>query len=401
MEVLGALAILVFAFAVVSRRLDGTVVTAPMAFVAAGLVAGWTGLLDLGGVTEAGGEHEAAREAMFLVAELALVLLLFTDATRVRPGRLRGNVLPLRLLLVGLPLTIGLGTVVALAVLTDLQAWECAVVAAVLAPTDAALGQAVVSSPLVPERIGESLHVESGLNDGGSVPFLMVFLALAAADAGLGEGWVRFSLEQIGYGALIGGTLGAAGGWALRRAAERGWALPSFEQLGLAALAIAVWFIAEQAGGNGFIAAFVGGAAAGRTAGPLRERVLQFAEEEGQVLNLAVFFAFGIFASAALPEATGPSVAYAVLSLTAIRMLPVAVATAGLRLPLSTVAFLGWFGPRGLASIILGFVVVQEQPELSGLDSILVTVTLTVLLSVFAHGITAAPLTRAYARSQP
>ena len=175
MVALGLIACALFAFALLSRRVEGTVVTGPMVFVAAGLVCGWTGLVEFGSAAH-GGDHDAAREIVFLVAELALVLLLFTDAARIDPRSLRGNPLPARLLGIGLPLTVGLGALVGLLVLTDLEPWECAIVAAVLAPTDAALGQAVISSPAVPERVREGLGVESGLNDGGSVPFLMLFM---------------------------------------------------------------------------------------------------------------------------------------------------------------------------------------------------------------------------------
>jgi sodium/hydrogen antiporter len=395
MVVLGVLACLVFGFGLLSRRLEGTVVSAAMVFVAAGLIAAWTGVVDLGAATHL--DPAVSREAVFLVAELALVLLLFTDAARIDPRHLRRNALPLRLLAIGLPLTIGLGTLLALLLLSDLDPWECAIVAAVLAPTDAALGQAVVSSPLVPLRVREGLNVESGLNDGGSVPFLTLFIALAASHEGLEEGWIRFAAEQIGYGALIGVGVGVAGGAALRRAAERGWTTTVFERLALAALAIVAWYAAGEAGGNGFIAAFVGGGGAGMAAGPLRERVLDFAEEEGQLLNLAVFFIFGVFAAEALGDATWEMVTYAVLSLTVIRMLPVAVAVIGLGLRPATVAFLGWFGPRGLASIILALVVIEEEPALAGNAEIFLVMTITVLLSVLAHGVSAAPLTRRYA----
>jgi NhaP-type Na+/H+ or K+/H+ antiporter len=394
---LGLLACLVFGFGLLAGRLEGTVVTAPMVFVTAGLVAGGTGILDFGAAAHATGG--LSREAVFLVAELALVLLLFSDAARIDPRALRGNAIPLRLLLIGLPLSIAIGTMLALVLLSDLEFWECAIVAAILAPTDAALGQAVVSSPMLPVRIRQGLNVESGLNDGGTVPFLTLFIALAAAEEDIDGGWVRFALEQIGYGALIGVACGVVGGVALRRAAARGWTTHVFEQLALAALAVIAWFVADEAGGNGFIAAFVGGGAAGVAIGPeLRERVLEFAEEEGELLNLAVFLLFGVFAWQALGDTTWEIVFYAVLSLTVVRMVPVAIALIGLGLRPSTIAFLGWFGPRGLASVILALVVVEEEPKLTGLSQLFLTMTVAVLLSVFAHGITAAPLTRRYAR---
>jgi len=392
---LGLLACVLLAFALVSRRIEGSIVTAPMLVVSAGLVASWTGLVDFGSAAHGGTE---APELVFIVAELALVLLLFSAAAQLDPQTLRGNPLPVRLLGIGLPLTIGLGTVLALVVLTELEPWECAIVAAVLAPTDAALGQAVFSSDELPLKVRQGLNVESGLNDGGSVPFLTLFIALAATEEGIDGGWLQFTLEQIGYGALVGAAAGAAGGLALRRAVEAGWTRGVFEQLGLAAVAVIAWVAADEVGGNGFIAAFVAGGAAGVAVGTLRERLLQFTEEEGEVLNLGVFFIFGAFAADALSAATWPMLAYGLLSLTVIRMLPVAVALLGLGLRAPTVAFVGWFGPRGLASIILALVVIEEEPELAGLEIIFVVVTVTVLLSVFAHGISAAPLTRWYGR---
>ena len=279
-----------FCFALFARKVEGSVITAPMVFVTAGLVAGWTGLLDFGSATHAEGGSEGAHEVVLVAAELALVLLLFTDAARIDVRTLRGNPLPLRLLCIGLPLTILLGTVVAVALLADLELWECAIVAAVLAPTDAALGQAVVTNPALPLRVRQGLNVESGLNDGGSVPFLTLFIGLAAAEEGLGGGWLRFAVEQIGYGTLIGAAAGVAGGVALRRASARGWTVPLFEKLALAALAVILFVAADEVGGNGFIAAFVGGGAAGAAAGPVAVRALDLAEEDGELLNLAIFF---------------------------------------------------------------------------------------------------------------
>ena len=400
MVTLAVLGGVLFCFALFARRVDGTVITAPIVFVSAGLVAGWTGLVDFGSAAHGDTASEASHEVVLVVAELALVLLLFTDAARINPRALRGNALPLRLLCIGLPLTIALGTAVAVALLSDLTLWECAIVAAVLAPTDAALGQAVVSNPALPLRVRQGLNVESGLNDGGSVPFLTLFIGLAAAEEGLGGGWLRFAVEQIGYGTLIGAAAGVAGGAALRRASARGWTVPLLEKLAFAALAVITFVAADEVGGNGFIAAFVGGGAAGMAAGSVTARALDFAEEDGELLNLAVFFIFGVFASHTLGDASWQVVTYAVLSLTLIRMLPVAVSVIGLGLRPATVGFLGWFGPRGLASIILALVVVEDAPALTGIEQIFLVMTVTVLLSVFAHGITAAPLSRRFASAR-
>jgi sodium/hydrogen antiporter len=372
-----------------------------MLFVSAGLLAGWTGILDIGAAGHAGsGQAEASREVVLVVAEVALVLLLFADAARLDVRTLRHNPLPFRLLGIGLPLTVLLGTAFAVALLGHLELWECAIVAAVLAPTDAALGQIVIASPLVPKPLRAGLNVESGLNDGGTVPFLTLFIALALSEEHMKGGWLAFAVEQIGYGALIGAVVGAAGGRALRRAAERGWTRPEFERLALAALAVIAWLASDEAGGNGFIAAFIAGGGAGTAAGALRGRMLEFAEEEGQLLNLAVFFIFGLFAAEALGDATAAMVVYAVLSLTVVRMVSVAIATIGLGLAPADVALLGWFGPRGLASIVLALAVVDQAPALAGVEEIFLVMTVTVLLSVLLHGVSAAPLVRRFA-AQP
>jgi NhaP-type Na+/H+ or K+/H+ antiporter len=395
---LGVIACLVFCFGLVSRRLERTPLTGPMLFVASGMFAGWTGILDVGAAAHAATGHaEAAREVVLVVAELALVLLLFADAARLDVRTLRQNPLPFRLLGIGLPLTVLLGTAFAVALLGGLELWECAIVAAVLAPTDAALGQIVIASPLVPMRLREGLNVESGLNDGGSVPLLALFIALALSEQHVKGGWLVFAVEQIGYGALIGAAVGAAGGLALRHAAERGWTTPEFERLALAALAVIAWLASDEARGNGFIAAFIGGGAAGMAAGSLRDRMLEFTEEEGQLLNLAVFFSFGLFAAEALGDATAAMVVYAVLSLTVVRMVSVAIATIGLGLAPAGVALLGWFGPRGLASIVLALAVVDQAPALAGVEEIFLVMTVTVLLSVLLHGVSAAPLIQRFA----
>ena len=387
------LAVVVFLFSLISRWLEGTILTAPLVFVATGVVLGPAGF----GVAEfALDEH-----TVLLLGEIALAIVLFTDAAQTNLRTLRQNeALPLRLLGIGMPLTIALGTGVAALLLTDLTFWEAAIVGTVLAPTDAALGQPVVSNPRVPARIRQVLNVEAGLNDGLSVPFLALFLTLAAAaEEHLSASvWIRFALEQVGFGALVGVGVGLAGGWLVSLASLRGWMNESFQRLALLALAIVAWALADTVGGNGFIAAFVGGLVVGPTVKRVGERLIRFTEAEGQLLNLSVFFIFGVLAAGLVQSLSWTIVLYALLSLTVIRMLPVALSLLGTRLRVVSVLFAGWFGPRGLASIVLGLVVVEEAPLLAGRDEIELVVTLTVLLSVLLHGVTAAPLSAAYAR---
>jgi sodium/hydrogen antiporter len=388
---LGVIAAVVLAYALISRSLERTIVTAPMVFVAAGILAG-PKVLDLVGLDITSGSG-------LVVAEVALVIVLFTDASRIDLRTLRGNAsLPARLLGIGMPLTIGAGVIAAALLVTDLDFWEGAVLAAILAPTDAALGKAVVSSRLVPTRVRQALNVESGLNDGLAVPFLFLFLALAVEQAtGAGE-WARFAVEQIGIGAAVGVGAGVLGAWAIDHAVRRRMITATFQQLSIVALAVGVWAAAGELGGNGFIAAFAGGMVAGRITPACGEHILDFAEDEGELLNLAVFFIFGVAALDFLDAMTWEIALFALLSLTVIRMLPVALSLLGTGMRLDAIAFIAWFGPRGLASIILALVVLDEEPELPAIDFVLAAMTLTVLASVIAHGVSAGPLVRAYGR---
>jgi NhaP-type Na+/H+ or K+/H+ antiporter len=380
---LAVLAAVVLAYALVSRRLELSAISAPMVFVAAGILAG-PDVLDLF-------ELNATRGTAFHIAELTLAILLFADAARIDLRSLRADAgLPGRLLGIGMPLTILLGMVAGAVLLTELEFWEAAIVAAILAPTDAALGLAVVTSPAVPERIRRALVVESGLNDGLTVPFLALFLAIAAEQTvPEARDWLGFALEQIGLGTLIGAAVGGGGSWLVQRCGARRLTTPLFEQFGVLALGVLAFLLADEAGGNGFIAAFVGGLAAGRVAGASGERLFEFADEQGQLLSLAVFFIFGAVALSFLDDADFGIVVYALLSLTLVRMIPVAVAVAGMGFDRASTAFMGWFGPRGLASIILAFVVAEEEPELPALEVILAAMTVTVLASVALHGVSA------------
>jgi NhaP-type Na+/H+ or K+/H+ antiporter len=390
---LAVVAAVVLAYSLVSRRLELSAISAPMVFVAAGIVAG-PDVLDLV-------ELDATHGTAFHVAEITLALLLFSDAARIDLASLRGDAgLAGRLLGIGMPLTILLGMAAGAVLLTELEFWEAAIVAAVLAPTDAALGQAVVSSRAVPARIRQALLVESGLNDGLSVPFLALFLAIAVDQTvPAGSDWLAFAAEQIGLGTLIGVAVGGGGAWLVERSAERGLTTSLFEQFAVLALAVLAFVLADEAGGNGFIAAFVGGLAAGRVSARSGERIFEFTEEQGKLLGFVVFFLFGSVAISFLDAADFGIVVYALVSLTLVRMLPVALAVAGMGFRPSTVAFMGWFGPRGLASIILALVVAEEEPELPALGVILAAMTVTVLASVLLHGLSAVPLVRAYARA--
>ena len=383
---------LLFAFSLVSRRLEGTIVTAPMVFTTAGMLM----FPALPWIMSAGFN----KNVFLRLAEIGLVLLLFTDASRTELDTLRSiGSLPVRLLSVGMLLTIALGAVVARLVFPQLSVLEAGILSTILAPTDAGLGQVVVNSPRLPLRIREALNVEAGLNDGLSVPFLLFFIALAAARIeGGAASLTQFIGEQLGFGALVGLTIGLGGGWLMGFARRVEWLADSYQQIGVVALALLCLTVSEIVGASMFIASFVAGLAVQVGFKDAGKHSVEFAEEWGQLFNLSVFFLFGVLVVRDWPQFSGASWLYAVLSLTVIRMLPVAIALMGARLSSASVAFVGWFGPRGLASIVLGLVYLEQEMNLPGEPAIRSAVMVTVLLSIFAHGLSAIPAIDLYAR---
>jgi NhaP-type Na+/H+ or K+/H+ antiporter len=386
------LAIILLGFAAISQRIEGTSITAPMVFTAAGLV---VGVEALGLVDPAATGVEAK-----ILAEATLTVVLFSDASRIDLGALKRTVwLPARLLGIGLPLTIVAGFLAALVVLDDLSWPEALVLAVVLAPTDAALGLAVVTSPRLPVRIRQSLNVESGLNDGICVPLFFIALAIALAEEGaIGHGnAAELVAEKIGYGALAGALAGAIAAGIVVWAGGRKLVDETWMQVVPVAGALLAFGLAEAIEGSGFIAAFVGGA----VFGGLRRRrggdVSHLIEQSGAVLIAVTFVVFGaVLLGPALRDLTWQVALYAALSLTLIRMLPVAISMLGSGTRPPTVAFLGWFGPRGAASIVFALLLLEEE-ALAGQPVILTTAFVTVGLSVLAHGVTAAPLASRYA----
>ena len=369
-----------------------------MAFIAMGMFLGAEafGLVDLG----------VENELFLLVGEAALVLTLFTDAVRINISSLRENEsLPARLLALGMPMTIAGGTALAALMFTDLTFFEAAIIGTVLSPTDAGLGQALVNNPRVPMHIRQALNVESGLNDGIATPILFMFLALAEAqeEAGSASFWTSYAIKELGFGLLVGLAVGLIGGWLTGHAMRRKLMTRTFQWLTFPALALVAWLLAVMVEGNGFIAAFTAGLATAWITGDLikerlKENVVAFSETGGQLLDFVVFFIFGAIVVNELNMLDWETVLYALLSLTLVRMLPVAISLIGSRLHRGTVLFMGWFGPRGLASIVLGTIVLQESPALDGLERIQDIVMVTVALSVFAHGISTTPFVRLYLR---
>jgi NhaP-type Na+/H+ or K+/H+ antiporter len=385
---LAIIAGLVFAWGTLSARLERFDMTAPIAFTAAGL------LLTHGPLTPLGVAPSA--ELVKVLAEITLALVLFSDASRIGLHHLRADLgLCLRLLGVGLPLTIGLGTLLALALPGVTSIWIALLIGAALAPTDAALGAGMMVNPAVPARIRRLINVESGLNDGIATPVVTVAIAGAATAEHAGHAGPGEAVAELALGLVIGALVGGGGGWLIKIARRRGWVAEGFAGAAVLGLAVCSYATSVALHGNGFIAAFVGGlgfAAAGGQAA----RLVPFVEETGAVVSLLVWLMFGVVAVVpAFENLTWQTAAYAVLSLTVIRMLPVAVALAGTGLGRATVAFVGWFGPRGLASVVFALLALEALGETAA-KPVITVIAFTVLLSVIAHGLTADPLAKRY-----
>jgi NhaP-type Na+/H+ or K+/H+ antiporter len=386
-------ALLIFGFGLFSRASERSPISAAMVFVTVGMVAGPIGL----GFLKEGINAPLVR----ILAEVTLVLVLFVDASTINLHSLiREKGVPFRLLLIGLPLTMALGLGLAFPLFDNINPWALALMAFILSPTDAALGQPVVASPDVPENIKEAINVESGLNDGIALPPILACLSVLSLATGEKLGayyWIVFTLKQFLFGPLLGAIVGWLGGRLVDKASKSGWMNPTFQRLAAWSLAVMSYAFAEIFHGNGFIAAFFGGLMLGIHTPIVRERIQEFGEAEGQQLALFVFLMFGL---AAVPTVVvywdWKAWLYAILSLTVIRMLPVAACLRGTRLNWQSVALIGWFGPRGIASVLYLLLVVNKV-GFAGYERIMSVIVLTVLLSVFLHGMSAVPLSRLYA----
>jgi len=385
------LALFVLGFGMISGWLKRSIITPPMIFVTFGFLMG----PRLFGFIE----FDIDNKIIHTLAEITLVLILFTDASLINLKILiKERCIPLRLLNIGMPLTIIFGTLLALIFFDYLKFWEAAVVAAILAPTDAALGQAVVTSKHVPVRIRQALNVESGLNDGLALPVVLLLSALAGATQANASVnfWFEFTAKQIILGPLVGIGIGYMGGKMMHLCLRIKCINDSFHQLSAVAMALLVFWLAESIGGNGFLASFCAGLTIGNICQDVCHRMYEFAEVEGQLLKLLTFLIFGnIMVSLNLDHINWPIVLYGILSLTVVRMIPVAISLIGTRLKWDSILFLGWFGPRGIASILFGLLIL-EKVNINAREEIYLIVISTVLMSIFLHGLSAGPWSKVY-----
>jgi NhaP-type Na+/H+ or K+/H+ antiporter len=382
--------LLVILFVSQSARLGRAYLNGPIIFLVAGGVVGLT-LVDA----------EAGSEGIRIVAEVTLVLVLFHDAAELQPRQLRtDSAYTGRLLLIGLPLTVGAGFFLARGLFPEIGGWLALLIAAALAPTDAGLGAATVMNPVVPGRVRRILNVESGLNDGLATPVVLFAIAAAAglADGDEGHGVLEAVLELM-IGAVVGVVVGYLAGRLIERSRGRGWADRGLLPIATLAVPLLCYYGAVEIGGNGFIAAFVAGTVAAASQASVEDvhESVALTGLTSTFLSYAVWMLFGVTAVAHLaPLFSWQNIVFAVLSLSVVRMAPVALSLLGSGLKLRTVAFVGWFGPRGLASIIFALIAFESLHEEPAVATVLSVIATTVVLSVLAHGLTAPPWANRY-----
>ncbi|HDO1319043.1 TPA: cation:proton antiporter [Aeromonas veronii] len=385
---LAVIAAFLLVYSLIAGRFESKLVNGPLLF----LLTGW--LLGPGGLELLSLSIDSA--GIKLLAELTLVIVLFNDAANTNWQVLLANrQLPIRLLLIGLPLTLLCGALFGHWIFPDLPLLEMAILSTILAPTDAALGKAVVSNPAVPAPVREGLNQESGLNDGICVPVLLLLLALIAPTeqhAGTATLAITLMLEEIGIGLLVAFVLTSLTIRLLKISYLNGWQLPLWRQLTMPGLALLCFALAQTLGGSGFIAAFVGGLFIGHRLGEHKHAYIDSCEGYGDLLSVVIWMVFGATLMPILPELLHWQYwLYAIASLTLLRMVPVWLSLIGTGLKPELKLFIGWFGPRGLASIVFAVMVLQNEPSLIGQRPIIATVLCTIILSVILHGLTAYP----------
>ncbi|MEE9680752.1 cation:proton antiporter [Pseudomonas moraviensis] len=382
---LALLAAFLLTYSIFAGRFESRLLNGPLMFMLAGLILGpaFLGIL----------QPRIDSHGLRILAELTLAIVLFSDAANADLKVLKAHEgLPLRLLLIGLPLTMLSGWLLGIWLFPQAPLIELALLAILLAPTDAALGKAVVSNPKVAAPVREGLNVESGLNDGICVPVLLMFLALLIEEHTQSPLSLAIELffEELGIGALIGGTLTFMAWLMQRSSAKHHWQTPMWSQLTLPGLAVLCFATAQTLGGSGFIAAFVGGLLASYLFAEQKHDLLKASEEFASLLSIITWVVFGALVIPSVWSSFTVDVwLYALLSLTVIRIVPVLVSLAGTGFDFETRLFIGWFGPRGLASIVFA-IMILDYPLQTG-RTLVAVAACTVLLSVLLHGLSANP----------
>ncbi|MDA8870083.1 cation:proton antiporter [Rhizobiaceae bacterium] len=375
------------AFALVAKSVSRSFVTAPILALFFGCL---LASLELA-------PTKITQEHLHTVAEVALIMLLFLDAAKTDvPGLIRRHAWPARALLFGMPLAFLGGAVVLFLLLPQSPLPVVLLIAAILVPTDAALGQSVVQSDAVPERLRRAIVVESGLNDGIALPAVLMFAAFAAVSAEAPPmGWPLYGLMQITVGPLVGAALGYAAGRAFLVAQEKGTTSERYEGIAVLGLAFFAYFLATMLGGNGFIAAFVCGIGFGWIVGDRCSFIFEFTENEGQLLSWSAFFLIGaLLVPDAIAALDGAMLAAILLSLLVVRPLAIALSLIGTDADVKARLFIGWFGPRGLATALFAMLV-AEHLDTEVADYVLHFATNAVWISALLHGVSTGPFIKA------
>jgi NhaP-type Na+/H+ or K+/H+ antiporter len=362
--------------AALSGLMRGTVLSASVLSVVLGIVLAATGVVEV----------EVGDPSIVELIELALILTLFSDGMFVERELLRRHWSPVaRSLIIAMPITMGLLALAAKALFPDLDWAEAFLLAAVLSPTDPVVTSAVVTSKLVPSAVRHTLNLESGLNDGLALPFVLFFLVLASpgGDAG-GEAAKLFGEALVG--AAIGIALGAIGG-RLHHRLPGGGLTQRYEGIYAIGFGLVAFGLADVTFGNGLIAAFVCGIAMGAAEHDVPQGFVEFAENTSAILQVLTFFVFGaLIVATGFDHSIPPLIVFVLFALLIAR--PVAVQLSFLRtgLPRSQKAFMAWFGPKGVASMLFALFVLKSG--VGEKELIFDVAALVILASIVAHGLT-------------
>jgi len=390
------ISLVILGYGLFSKLLGRYNISGPMVFTGVGIL--------LSPLVLGGEPIHVNAESVQIVAEITLIIVLFSDAAALNLNQLKANWrLPARLLFVAMPITIIIATFTGIYFFPNESLLYVLLLALILAPTDAALGKIVVSDERIPSTVRNTINVESGLNDGIVFPVLLTVLAMISSGADTAQsGWMGYIAQQISVGAVAGAFVGWSGAILMVRALKREWMEQHYSNLAPIALAIFSFYFAEHFGGNGYIAAFFSGLFLGNTSEVLREHVESFAESEGELFIMVSFLIFGlVFIPMTIDYWNLKALAFALLSLTVLRMVPVVIGFGFFKIDLATRLFYGWFGPRGIASILYILVAVGELGDIKGHEPVFAVASLTILLSILLHGFSAQPLAVRYAKSHP
>jgi sodium/hydrogen antiporter len=378
------LTVLVLCYAVVSGLVKRWYIAPALIFVAFGMALGPFGF----GVIDAGTDTAS----FTILAQLALTVILFNQAAMLDlPSVVRRGHVTFRLLVIGIPLAIVLGTGVALLVMPVMPLWEAVCLAAIVAPTEVALIDALLEDRRIPERVRHALSVESGCYDGLALAAMLAALALASEQTDPDPGrWGWFAVRTEVVSLTVGLGIGVIGGLVIARSCQRGWMSDTWAQLATVALALVCFEVGERLHGSGFVTAFAGGLAYSmmmlRAGAQLPSQVTDAA---GQLLELMVFAMFGSYAViVGWRDADWRVVLFAVVALIVVRLVAVSAALVGTDLPARSRLFIGWFGPRGIGTLVLGLLMI-ERGEIQQSAMITQAVVVTVTVSLVVHSLTA------------